>query len=288
MAKIIKGGLKHAICFLKGNKTATSLILTLLAFSLCIFSSVAWFSLNRKTDSDSMGMALALDDTSAIYKAYMYDLENQKGTDKDPNGVELNIANLDLNQYDTIFRTQNKYTPAIAKIQIIGNSSMPESGTVQLTIERNLELASNKEALDLFSSSVIRFTALIDSTKQDLEMTTPEALYSHINTAARFSEVEGYTGNARADSKTFVTVSGEGESHTHAKHDTITISVAYTANDWYKSENNKALNVYLYITYDVALIECFMQEQVGDAFSFDDNIYFFENDMKKISVSYIK
>ena len=48
------------------------------------------------------------------------------------------------------------------------------------------------------------------------------------------------------------------------------------------------MNVYLYITYDVSLIECFMNEQANDGVSLDDTLYFFENDMKKISVSYTK
>ena len=262
----------------------------LLSFALCITASVAWFTLNRKTDSDGMGMALAIDDTSAIYKAYMYDLATGQGTDTDPNGEKLNVTNIDLNQYDTIFRAQNIYTPAFAQIQLIKSKSMPDSGTVLITIERNTAISDGNGALNLFSTSVVRFTALIDSTKEDLNKKTPKDLYNHINTTDRFEVVEGYVGNDMPNSQTFVTVvqSQDGESHTHEKRNSITLSIPYKATDWYPGENGTTLNVYLYITYDVSLIECFMNEQAGDGVSLDDTLYFFENDMKKISVSYTK
>ena len=294
MAKIFKGGLIRAIRFLKERKALTPLIVAFLALNLCVVASVAWFTINRKTDADEMGMALAVDDTTAIYKAYMFDLKTMKGTDKEPATQEnptpgqLNITNIDLNQYDTIFRAQNKYTPAFAQIQIIKNKSMPESGTVYITIERN-DLTAQSESLDMFSSSVVRFTALIDSTKEDVGITDPNALYHHISTEERFDEIELYSGNDRTHSKTFVTVEGEGEGHTHGKVDSITIAVDYTAANWYENaEGNDTLNVYLYMTYDVQLIECFMDEQTGGGISLDDNVYFFENDLKKISVSYEK
>lgn len=293
MAKIFKGGLMRAIRFLKRSKALTPLIISVVALNLCIVASVAWFTINRRTDADEMGMALAVDDTTAVYKAYRFDMETMKGTDKEakteenPNPGELNITNIDLNQYDTIFRAQNKYTPAFARIEITRNSSMPESGTVYITIERN-DLTAQAESLDRFSSSVVRFTALIDHTKDDIYLTDPDDLYRHINTETRFAEVEKYVGE-KPHSKTFVTVEGEGAGHTHGKTDSITLAVTYIENDWYENaDGNMTLNVYLYMTYDVQLIECFMDEQTGGGISLDDNIYFFDNDLKKVSVSYEK
>ena len=219
-------------------------------------------------------------------------METMKGTNleaattENPNPGELNITNIDLNQYDTIFRAQNKYTPAFAQIQVVRNTSMPASGTVYITIERN-DLTAQAESLDRFSSSVVRFTALIDSTKLDVGMTDPDQLYRHINTEELFAEVEAYKGNNYDHSKTFVTVIGEGAGHTHGKHGKIVLEVTYIADDWYENaDGDMTLNVYLYMTYDVQLIECFMDEQTGGGISLDDNVYFFENDLKKISVSY--
>ena len=98
--------------------------------------------------------------------------------------------------------------------------------------------------------------------------------------------METYVGE-KPHSKTFVTVEGEGAGHTHGKHGTIVLEVTYTADDWYENaDGDMTLNVYLYMTYDVQLIECFMDEQTGGGISLDDNVYFFENDLKKVSVSY--
>lgn len=292
MAKIFKGGLMRAIRFLKKSKALTPLIISVVALNLCIVASVAWFTINRRTDADEMGMALAVDDTTAVYKAYRFDMETMKGTDKEakteenPNPGELNITNIDLNQYDTIFQAQNKYTPAFARIEITRNDSMPESGTVYITIERN-DLEAQAGELELFSSSVVRFTAFIDHDKGDLEQEGADALYHCINDQL-FDDVKGYTGNAPAHSKTFVTVIGEGAGHTHDKVDSITLALEYKAGDWYEKDGDDMLNVYLYMSYDVQLIECFMDEHTDGGISLDDNIYFFDNDLKKVSVSYEK
>ena len=141
----------------------------------------------------------------------------------------------------------------------------------------------------MFSSSVIRFTGFVDSSEESRNLETADALYRYINTEERFDEVEGYRTNSRDNSKTFVTVIGEGEGHTHDKVTSITLSVPYVLSDWYPTEEgHDAINVYLYMTYDVQLIECFMEEHTGGGISFDDRIYFFHNDMNKISVSYEK
>ena len=286
----IKGGFLRAISFLKKSRALTPLVISVLIFNMIVVASVAWFTINRKTDADEMGMALAVDDTAAEYRAYMYDLVSGKGINQLPDGGgELTITNIDLNQYDTIFSMQNKYTPAFAQIVIVRNKSMPLNGTVYLTITRN-DLEAHVGELEQFSSSVIRFTAFIDTTKGDLEITDPDLLYDYINSDTRFNTVENdYKGKALSNSKTFVTVVGEGEGHTHEKVESITVAVDYTDEYWYKNEDgHDALNVYLYLTYDVQLIQCFMDEHTGGEISFDDNLYFFENDMKKISVSYEK
>ena len=289
MAKILKGGFMRAMRFLKDSKALTPLIIAILIFNMLIAASVAWFTMNRNTDADEMGMALAVDDTTAIYKAYMYDLETNLGTDKDADGNELNITNIDLNQYDTIFQAQNKYTPAFAVIQITRNSSMAANGTVHITINRTSNNETNAE-LAAFSSSILRFTAFIIEDKSDLTITDPNELYDFINSKDRFDKVSSFRYNdkqLRPFSKTFVTVEGEGEGHTHRKDDSITLDVEYTEKCWYKNgDGDDTLNVYLYMTYDVQLIECYMDKHSGGGISFDDNSVFFENDLKEVRVSY--
>ena len=286
----------RAIQYLKKSKALMPFIACFLALNLCIVASVAWFIINRQAYVDELGMGLAADDTSAVYKAFMYDIEKGMGTDTHPDGTELNVTNVNLNQYDTIFRSQNKYTPVIVQIRLVSSVSMPENGTVYITINRKVAKAQAESELDLLSSSVVRFTALVDSDEAYVESTDADALYRHINkkvllddTKTIFDEVEGYVGNDLPHSKTFVTVEGEGEGHTHGKVDSITVEATYTAGDWYEnSEHNMCLNVYLYLTYDVPLIECFMEEQTGGGISLEDNFYSFENDLEMVRVSYAK
>ena len=287
----------------------------ILVLDMLIAASVAWFAMRRDTEAAEMGMGLDIIDSSADYKAFMYDVENERGTNQHPKGGDLLVTNLDLNQYDTIFRAQNVHTPAFAQIKIKASESTDKDGTLLITITRGIpveeedeengeengeesgeeveelenETESQEGKLDMYSSSVVRFTAFVDPSRDEngKEITDPDALYKHISTEKRFEDVEDYIGNERDDSKTFVIVIGEGEGHTHDKVDSITLTVPYTSSDWYPdSEGNDILIAYLYITYDVQLIECFMSENTSGGISLDDNIYYFHNDMKRITISY--
>ena len=285
MKIIIFKKIKYFFDCLKKNRVLYSCIVTGIAFIMFIVPSFAWLTLNRKTNVDEMGMSLAIDDTNAVYEAFMYNLKTGKGTDVDPdNGEKLNLTNIDLNQYDTIFKGQNKYTPIVARIVLIRNQSMPRTGTVYLTVERNVQ-ENEGTKLNAFSSSIVRFTTFILPDHEDVTM-GPDALYSHVNTITRFDEVEGYVGNERKNSKTFVNVHGEGVDHYHTKNPSLTIEVDYTEDHWYpKGDGTEALYVYLYITYDVQLVECYMDEN-GGGLSLEDNSVFFDNDLKKVSARY--
>ena len=286
MKRNFLGTIKNFCDKLKKNRLLYTFFVTAVAFNLVIISSFAWLTLNRKAGVGEMGMALAVDDTNAIYQAYMYDLKTGAGTNKNAEGETLNVTNIDLNQYDTIFKGRNKYTPVFAKIILIRSKSMPKAGTVHITVERE-DSGISLHSLTPFSSSIVRFTTFILSDKNDINITNPDSLYNHINTIERFKAVELYSGNDMPHSQTFVSVQGEGKEHSHVKSDSLTVSVDYKEADWYiNSENNEALNVYLYITYDTQLVNCYMDENTGGGLSLDDNSVFFENDLKKVSVSY--
>ena len=271
--------------FRKGKFTYTVLSLFIIS-CLLITSSFAWLARNRTLNSSDMNMSLAVDDTSALYRAYMYDMEKECGTDEDANGNELTVTNLDLNQYDTLFRAKNKYTPAFAKITIIGNESMPKDGTVHLTIERTADELLEGD-INRYTSRIARFTAFIIPSKEDLEISDPNLLYNYINDP-RYNLISGYTTDQK-DSKTFVKIIGDGEVHEHERATSITISVDYESTYWYTNENgDDALNIYLYISYDVRLIDCYMKEELNNEISFMDAGIAFYNDFKKISISYDK
>lgn len=290
MIAAVKASLQKAFRFLRESRATATLVMLILILNILISASVAWFTINRQTDADDMGMALSVDDTSALYKAYMYDLETEKGTNKAPDGSELTIGNLVLNQYDTIFKAQNRYTPAFARIEITRISSMPKSGNVTLTVARDATIGAD-DAMSAYSSSITRFTAFIIEDKGDNDpelLADPAAFYDYISPRTRFNEIENLSG-AHDHSKTFVNVVGEGDDHTHEKLDKITLSIPYTADNWYRdASGNDMMNVYLYITYDVQLIECYMdkQETASGGISLDDNGVVFGNDFKKVTVGY--
>ena len=303
---------------IKKSRVLKTLLLTLLAFNMFAVTSFAWLTINRKLNADEMGMALAVDDTNAVYEAYMYDLKTGKGTDLhkeivvDENGTStvktepLTITNIDLNQYDTIFKSQNKNTPVFAKIKITRNKSMPESGIVYITINRDIQNTAQKDKeeqglLTDYTSSIVRFTGFIIHDQADLTKTTPETLYEFINSSiidvennkTRFDVVEDYQGNEEPHSQTFIsaeTVEDETntETHVHRKANSVTLAVEYSASDWYKVGIDSVMNVYLYITYDPTLIDCYMDDHGGGAISLDNNFIDFANDMTKVTISYEK
>ena len=194
----------------------------------------------------------------------------------------LNITNIVLNPYDTIFQGQNIYTPAFARIEIVRSSSMPEEGTVHITVERDPNISGAK-----YSSSVLRFTALVIPENGDSSYTTANALYNFINSSTRFDDVEKYTEQMDHSKNFVVSVAGTGENLQYTKTDSLTVSVSYTKEDWYVKENANILNVYLYMTYDATLIANYMSSQeAGGGVSLDDNTFFFDNDLTRIRVSY--
>ncbi|MBO7762879.1 MAG: hypothetical protein J6T24_08785, partial [Clostridia bacterium] len=101
--------LKETFMLIRASRALSTMVLLILIFSMLTTASVAWVTFNRKTDSDNMDMSLAVDDTQAIYAAYMFDLTKEMGTNLGSDGNPLNVTNIDLNQYDTVFTARNKY-----------------------------------------------------------------------------------------------------------------------------------------------------------------------------------
>lgn len=295
MNKFLKDKITVIFEYLKSGRAATSLIALIISFSMVIVTSVAWLTTNRVLRSEDMGMGIHFDDTSAVYKVYKFDLDKMKGTDKTlgDNGQEeeLNIANVKMNKYDTIFIVQNQYSPVFAQIRLSrnsDNSAMPLNGTVYITIHRDtgIDAFDDKGRLAERISSVLRFTAIIDTTKEDLAKTNANDLYSHINSS--FEKIEKYDDTYEGDdSKTFISAHGEGEDHSHVKDDSITISLNYTEENWYTDDQgNDHLNLYLYMSYDTQLVECYMKQHADSELSLDKTTYDFGNDLKYVSVSY--
>lgn len=289
LSKILKDKSEIIIQYLKSGRAATSLIALIVSFSMLIVSSLAWLTTNRWLKSEDMNMGLHIDDTSAVYKVYKFDLDKMKGIEENKNGEALTITNVEMNSYDTIFVVKNQYSPVFAQIRLSrnsNNSSMPLNGTVYITIHRDSSINPfDKDGkLSERISSVLRFTAIIDTTKADLEKTNANELYNHINSS--YASIKAYT-DQKPESKTFITAHGEGVDHSHTKNDTIAISLKYTEDCWYTDDQgNDHLNLYLYMSYDAQLVDCYMKQHANSELSLDDTTYDFANDLKYVSVSY--
>ena len=113
---------------------------------------------------------------------------------------------------------------------------------------------------------------------------------SNGNAVSQFDVVEKMVGNEDKSSQTFVTIEAiegaENGEHNHVKSDSITISIDYDESMWHEEDNKNILYIYLYITYDANLINCFMETLENGSVSLDDDSVKFENDLEKISVSY--
>lgn len=289
------------------KKIAYHSVVLVLIFNLIITSSLAWFASKRSTNVDDLGMSLEIDDTVAIYRAYMCNPDTGIGYCRNENDELINITNLDLNQYDTLFRAKNINTAAFAQINLLGRESMPESGTLHITIDCLTDgISSTKKE---YTSNIARFTAFIytekdeknpdlprdvvipdDPTTPDDDNTAAAELFKLINTETRYKAVERYSvkNDNLTHSKTFVTFTESG----HDKSSSITISVDYKKEDWYNVVKDGIvmtyLNVYLYITYDVELIDYYFAGFDNELLDPSKPGIPFENDLKKITISYDK
>lgn len=266
--------------------------LSLLLSILVLFGSVsyAWLSVNRIVEQKNILMNLENDDTTASYSVYKYNIKQGLGKNTDDKGNLLTISDVDFNPYDLIFTSRNRYTPVFARVEVKQHSSMPKSGTINLTITRKLDNNDSVSSeLSKYSSSLIRFTAKVDNTYDE----NPNTLYTAID-EVMYGNTKNYVTVANDTSahdyddfsKTFLTVQKSGNDYTFTKSETITLVMTYDESNWSIIDGNETLNIYLYMTYDEGLIDLYkktsnLKIEVGNK-----NIIDFENDFDTIKVSY--
>lgn len=256
--------------------------------------SHAWMAANRIVEQGNISMNLDYDDTTATYAVYKYDIKHGVGRntyiDTDNEEKPLSIENVDMNPYDLIFTSRNRYTPVFARVEVKRHTSMPKSGTVYLTITRKLDNNDSEGSeLSEFSSSLIRFTAFIDPNDGSVNYDNADKLYSDID-ASMYTDTKSYRTKANdtsshpydSYSKTFVSAKF-GSEYTFTKTATITLQVDYTESNWTEIET---LNIFLYMTYDEGLIDMYKESshlkiEVGTG-----NMVHFKNDFDTIKVSY--
>lgn len=286
------------------KRTLRRIIMSLISIFITsiIFATVtfAWLYSNRNVDSLNSNMSLYFDDTTAEYEVFRYDITTSRGTTKDAAGVDLDISNVDLNQYDLIFLKRNRYTPIFARVEITRLQSMPLSGKVYLTVTRTSHddantTSASADPMGNYASSVMRFSGWVSQSYDP----DPAALYTLIDNELYETIVvdKTYGGNAKLDSDVFTTATGSQGNRTYTKADYITLEMTYGSDDWVSktinegTENQKTvqvLNIYLYISYDVELINYYVEEHNMAATQIGANLVEFTNDIDVLRVSYQK
>lgn len=258
------------------KKTLTkSIIVFSLTILLAIFVLIVggnnvfgWFTIS---DSNNVGNNVDVfeDKTLVDYYVYIYDAKVD-GTieylysSSNNNSIDLhdnNDATL-IQQYDTVFTERNKYTPFIIRIQfsnLENDNSMSLSGTVYVSITRNMSIVSSHE--HRYSSDILRFSPFKDATAYSklLEEDGANKFYEYVNEGKTFNNVEekGYYLNTQTEQKIAAASivsdcfpTGEVVNNNKVKKERISFNISYTENDWHDGK----LNIFIYVCYDPLLM----------------------------------
>lgn len=233
----------------------TSLTLVMGIVIVCN-STLGWFANNRQVSGEAMNVTLNAPAAEADYTVYIYDAKlSRVRYTGDGEENEPTIENLKMQIHDVIFKSRNRYTPAVVRIHLSRiDEAYRSGGTLNVTLGRDGSPAyvipenSSVQSLPEKSTSVLRFTLASNSAWYDADA---DDLYSNIDNALYASVVlnKNYTG---VDSKVFTTVTGEGNATVITKVDSITLSLAYNASD---VSGDGEMDAYLYITYDQDLVD---------------------------------
>lgn len=273
----------RAISYKELIASAVSLIaifvVLLLSIIILVDPALGWFANNEDVTADQTEFVVDPGDATAEYVCYVYNATNGQSSP-----IEIqSITALDMQPFDMIFEKRNRYAPAVIRIALTDiKPQYATSGTVNITINRDTLLPDDE--LNDYFSSIMRFTAIIGSTYYSADN---ETLYGNIDTAL-YTTVKDYAQNySSATSKMFTTVTGGTGTNldpfTYSKADSITLSVPYTSSD----KNGDVLNVYLYLSYDKALVNKYRAaEGIDTSSTAVGRTVSMADDMETLSISF--
>ena len=245
-----------------GSFAATALLGIIVTLTLVMYLNftLGWFSNNRNVTGSGMGVRIESIDAEADYTVYIYNAKEQRVEytgDSYPTD-DPEIGDFKMQVHDVIFKSRNRYTPAVVRIHL---SNIKEEyrggGTLNITLTRDTSKAAydydestETQMLNEYSTSVLRFTLARDSSWYSSNAKT---LYFNLDAALYNNILAGiYTG---VKSDVFTEVTGTGAGTEITKAESIVLSLAYTASDVVNGE----MDAYLYITYDQELVDKFEQ-----------------------------
>ena len=178
---------------------------------------------------------------------------------------------MQLNYYDKVFDITNRYTPVIVRIKVDA-SKVALSGTFKVIVDRNTSADSTfpddtteSATLTKYGSSVFRFVLALNPSYDNVNENT---VYTNVRDAL-------YDGATAENNRTGVVFTTK-TNNLFKKAASVYNTVNYDAS----KKNGDYFYLYLFVLYDVDLIENISN---GDIISFDNEIAF-TNDMLRISV----
>ena len=249
-------------------------VLAIIVLIAYLNKAYSWFSSNREVSVTGMSVSVEGIDADAEYTVYIFDakLNDVRYTDdgREPTGSDPTIENLKMQIHDVVFKSRNRYTPALVHIHLSNISEeYCSGGTVTLTLARDNSNAydtgaGGKLVLPSRTTSILRYTLVNNkgtswlSTSEATEAENATATYNSVDTVLYKKIVTdtNYTDTATLDidSQVFTTVTSVENTITDiTKLSKMSLSVAYTAPQTIEGE----LDLFLYITYDQDLINVF-------------------------------
>ncbi|MBO4308695.1 MAG: hypothetical protein J5885_02585 [Clostridia bacterium] len=208
------------------------------AILIAATTSMAWYSNNRRTNSNDMAIRSNVDDAEVDYVVYL------KGEDETVNSSQRISDEVKFRTYDTIFLARNKDNPVIVRITLTSPRLQAlESGTMTLVLDRAHIMDGltelNLEKTSSYFSSLMLFAAAVENPTTYSGYADNDALYSGV-IGTYFNDTTN-TPIFKDTVNTYSFVSG------NTKINTLEIPVNYTAGDW---NDEDELNIYLMINYD--------------------------------------
>ena len=279
------------------------LILALLVLSVFVYlnSSFGWFATNKTTDGNGQDIEIEKFEAQARYYVYIYDSKESTSTTSvihyTGEGLQTDpsITSIDMQFYDTIFKKRNRYTPAIIRIELY--ELQKTSGTVNVLIKRNTSVSSTVTSGDKvlpsnYLTNAIRFSI---SQSKHWYNSDASALFTSIDSTLyqEIVENEDYTSGQEQDingdaymkgnSEIFVSSfsSNNGSLTSFTKSDYISLSVPFQQSDIV----NNTLNIYLYLSYDKDLVDCFGITGISSNSSAIGQTVDLQNDIDELLIS---
>lgn len=260
---------------LLGSFVSTALLgfVAILVVVMYMNSSLGWFAQNREVAGTGMNLRVEGMTAEADYTVYIFDAKANtvRYTGDGRDASDPKIDDLDMQIHDVIFKSRNRYTPAVVHIHLYNiKQDYRTNGTVTLTLTRNSDPAyetgqGGRLQLPEKTTSILRFTLINNNGASWLSSNAvPHAAavetYNSIDTALYEKIVtnKDYTDTVSVDldSKVFTTVTKSGSVITGiSKLSEINLSVDYSAAEISGGE----LDLLLYITYDEGLVANFEQ-----------------------------